>query len=214
MCQRNSLTPEPVSPRTSTRDRTRFGQLGQRGIEYRDLVGGVVGVGPPGTQHRRQRLPGAAGAVIDERQHRMKPESPLEVRRRTFLLRVRPDQGGVQIDDHLPAAAIGQRAAATPPRGRPPAPARIAAITARRVITEGIDEPADRRIRGHRTEQLRLGPHQRRIGQAVTAQGDRDRQIQHRLARIMDRTRRPPRAPTPCDNSSSQSADLGSLQQQ
>jgi len=34
----------------------RLGQLRQRGVEDSDLIGGVAGVGPPGTQHRRQRL--------------------------------------------------------------------------------------------------------------------------------------------------------------
>ena len=77
-----------------------LGQLGQRGIKDRDLIGGVVGGGLARAQHRHQRLPSATGAVVDERQHRMKPEPALEVRGRAFLLRMCADQRGVQIDHH------------------------------------------------------------------------------------------------------------------
>lgn len=76
-------------------------QLGQRGIEHRDLIGGVVGGGLAWAQHRRQRLTSATGTVIDERQDRMKPIPALEVRCRAFLLRVRTDQRGVQIDHDM-----------------------------------------------------------------------------------------------------------------
>ena len=165
----------------------------------------------PGTQHRRQRLPGAVGAVIDERQHRMKPVSPFEVRRRTFLLRVRPDQGGVQIDDHLTSRSDR----ATPPpdrrsRGGPCPPDR--SDRRARVSTERIDEPADRGIGGHRAEQLRLSPHQRRIRQTVTTERDRQGQIQHRFARIVDRPPRTPRRQLP-RQPLRQAADLRSLRQ-
>ncbi len=95
------MTPEPVSPHQHPLAH-RLGQLRQRGVEDRDLIGGVAGVGPSGTQHRRQRLPGSTGAVIDEGHHRVKPESALEVRCRVLFLRMRPDQRGIQIDDHVP----------------------------------------------------------------------------------------------------------------
>ena len=78
-----------------------LGQLGQRGVEDRDLVGGVVGVGPPGAQHAHQRLSGAARTVVNKGEHGVKPEAPLEVRGRALLLRMRPDQRGIQIDHDL-----------------------------------------------------------------------------------------------------------------
>lgn len=46
---------------------------------------------------------------------------------------------------------------------------------------------------GHRAEQFRLGRHEPDVGQAVSAQRDRDRQIQHRLARIVHRPGQPQR---------------------
>src|SRR6478752_8416965 len=55
-------------------------------------------------------------------------------------------------------------------------------------------------------------PIDRGIGQAVTAQRDRHRQIQHRLARIMHRSRRPPRTQR-VRELLGQSADLGRLKQ-
>jgi hypothetical protein len=78
-------------------------QLGEGGVEDRDLVGGVVGVGPPGAQHPHQRLSGAPCAVVNEGQQRVNPEAPLEVRSCAFLLRVCPDQRGIQIDHHRTA---------------------------------------------------------------------------------------------------------------
>jgi hypothetical protein len=82
-----------------------------------------------------------------------------------------------------------------------------------RVITERMDEPTHRRIRGHHTEQFRLSPHQRRIRQTVTTKGYRDGQIRHRLTRIVDRTHRSPGLQ--CRGELlSKTADLRSLQQQ
>ena len=39
--------------------------------------------------------------MVDERQHRVKPEPALEVRSYSFLLRMRTDQCGIQINHHL-----------------------------------------------------------------------------------------------------------------
>ena len=44
-----------------------------------------------------------------------------------------------------------------------------------------VDQPRHRRIGGHPAEHRRLGPQQPDIGQAVTADGDADRQIQQDL---------------------------------
>jgi hypothetical protein len=184
--------------------------LRQRGVEDRNLIGGVASVGPPGTQHRRQRLPGTAATVIDERHHRVKPVSTLEVRGGAFFVRVRPDQGGIQIDHHLPSG--GNRRGQLPhhrPRGGPRPPDRGDRRAG--ILTESVNEPADRGIRGDQAEQRRLSTQQRHIGQTVTAQRDRHRQIQRRLTRIVDRPRRPPR-PQLLRHLLHQAADLRSLQ--
>ena len=212
MRQRNSLTPEPVSPRTSTRGRTVSGNWANAASSTARSDRRRRWHWPARDAASRPAAPRCPRCRDRRTQHRMKPESPLEVRRRTFLLRVRPDQGGVQIDDHL--ASRSDRATPLPHRpagGRPRPPDR--GDRRARVITERIDEPTDRRIRGHDTEQFRLSPHQRRIRQTLTTKCDRDGQIQHRLTRIMDRTHRPPglqrRGQFP-----SKAADVRSLQQQ
>lgn len=78
-----------------------LGQLREGGVEHRDLVSGIVGVRCPGPQQPGQRLTRAAGTVVDEGQHRVEPEPAFEGRTRLLLLRVRPDQSGIEIDDHL-----------------------------------------------------------------------------------------------------------------
>ena len=172
-----------------------LGQLGQRGVEHRDLVGGVVGVGPPGAQHAHHRLSGAARTVVNKGEHGVKPEAPLEVRGRALLLRMRPDQRGIQIDHDLIGAR--NRPVMGPDLGPRAGPSSTDRGNHRgRVIAQALDQPTDRRVGDHRAEQLRLGPQRRDIGQTVTTQRDRDRQIQHRLARIMHRPSRSPRRQT------------------
>jgi hypothetical protein len=67
-------------------------QLGEGGVEDRDLVGGVVRGRPAFPQQRGQRLPGAGHTVVDERQQRVKPERAFEPWGRAFLLRMRQHQ--------------------------------------------------------------------------------------------------------------------------
>jgi hypothetical protein len=123
---------------------------------------------------------------------------------------MRTDQRGVQIDDHR----------ATGRDRQPMAPHRASRPTTRptdrrdrteRVISQGVDQPADRGIGGHTAEQLRLRTQHCGIGQTVTAQRDGDRQIQHHLARIVHRPCRPPRT-QPLRQTRRQPADLRSLQ--
>ena len=104
---------------------------------------------------------------------------------------MRPDERGIQIDHHR--ARIAHRIA-MPPH---PAPGRRAGATQSRdhrirIVGEGIDEPADRGIRGHRAEHFRLSAQHRDVGQTIPAQRDRDREVQHHLARIVHRAHRPP----------------------
>ena len=131
--------------------------------------------------------------MVDEGQQRVKPEAPLEVRRCSLLLGMRTDQRGIQINHHR--APRRDRCAMSPDRGpRRGTSGADCGDHRRRILTKGVDEPADRRVRGHRAEQLRLGANDRGVGQTVTAERDRHRQIQHHLARIMHRPHRPPRA--------------------
>ena len=116
----------------------------------------------------------------------------------TGRVRRRPDSGGPR---PWPAPRHGRARIARPPRPghRRPRPS---------------SSPADRGVRGHRAEQLRLGPHHRRVGQAVTAQRDRHRQIQHRLARIVHRPRPARHGRSAPRQTLGQPADLRGLQQQ
>ena len=169
-----------------------FGELGQGGVEDRDLVRGVVGVCLPRSQQPGQRFTGPTRTVVDEREHRVEPEPALEVRGRLLLLRVRTDQGGIEIDDDLPVVGEGRavrpdlvtslRTSGTDRRDR-----------LGRSLAQSIDQAADRGIGGHRAEKFGLGADHADVGQTITTQRDRDREIEHGLTRVVDRTSRPPR---------------------
>jgi hypothetical protein len=75
------------------------GQLAQRLAQHGDVVGGGVGAGVARAQQHRKRLTGAGRAVIDERPQWMVAKPALKRRRRALLVRVRRDQGGVDVDD-------------------------------------------------------------------------------------------------------------------
>lgn len=186
--------------------------MGQRGVEDSDLVGCAVRAGTAFAQQRGQRLSGAAVRVVDEGQHGMEPEPAFVVRGGTFLLRVRTDQGRVQVDHDL--AGLGHRRPVPPGAG----PGLGAGGTDRSHGCVGIggqrlDQPAHRGVGGDRTEQLALCTHQTDIGQTVAAQGEGDGQVQHRLARIVERTRSPPRRQRRTE-SAIEPAGPGGLQQQ
>jgi len=166
------------------------GNCANASADHADVIGGGVGPSISRPEQERQRFPGAPGAVVNEREQRVKPEASLVGRGGVFLLRVRPHQARVQIDDHRVAGVhpvIGgvgtgprpRRGAAGGPRGvnrrqRP-----------RRILGQGGDQPGHRRIVGHRTEDPRLLPQQREIGHAVPTHRDRHRQIQQDFPRIM-----------------------------
>jgi hypothetical protein len=52
----------------------RGGQLGQRGVEHRDVIDHGVRPGLPRTQQLSQGFPGPTGPVIGEGQQRVEPE--------------------------------------------------------------------------------------------------------------------------------------------
>ena len=65
-------------------------------------------------KHHAVVLPGAGGAVVEERPQRVEAEPALERRGGQLLLRVRRDQRGVQGDDHLAPGLAGDRALTVP----------------------------------------------------------------------------------------------------
>ncbi len=100
-----------------------------------------------------------------------------------FLLRVRPDQARVQIDDQRVRGVhpvIGGVGTGLQPCGgaarRPGGVDRRQRL--RRILGQSRDQPGHRRIGGHRTEDPRLLPQQCEIGQAVPTHRDRHRQVQ------------------------------------
>ena len=192
MCARNALTPDPASPRTAPAN------------PRRRAAGPEQHRGPRSGRRRRWHspCPGAAARPAVHRRHRCRgrrrqasggTEPAFVVRGRVLLLRMRPDQGRVEIHDHsLGLNLLGERRAMRPdPRTglRPRGADRRDRLT--RLLCQGIEEPTHCRVRGHRTEQLRLGTDHGDVGQTVTTQTDRNRQIEHRLARVMDRPGRP-----------------------
>jgi hypothetical protein len=58
---------------------------------------------------------------------------------------------------------------------------------------EGVDQPGHGRVGGDRAEHARFGPEHANIGQAVTTKRQRQREIEHDLARIVHRQRLAPR---------------------
>jgi hypothetical protein len=169
-----------------------FGQLGKSVVQHGDVVGGVVRAGLARPEHRGQALPGATQAVVGEGQQRGEPEAPLEGGLRTFLVRVRVDQRRVQVDDQPPVRR-GHRLQLPDLRSRLRPGAAERGQRGVRVGGERGDQPRHGRVRGHVTEQLRLAADRGQVGQAVTAQRDRDREIEQHLARIVPGTDRSPR---------------------
>jgi hypothetical protein len=126
----------------------RRGQLRQRQVQHRDVVGGGVGVRASRAQHRRQRLSTAAvavRAVVDERQQRVEAEGAFERGGGRLLLRVRDHDAAVDVDRHRPidvhraAVLPGHRTSVRP--GRPELVQRAVDI-----VGELVDQPADRRV--------------------------------------------------------------------
>lgn len=75
----------------------RIGDLGERGVEDADVVGGGVRAGVAWPEQPGQELPG----VVQERQDRMVAEGGLERRRGLLLRRMAHHDAGVHVD-HQP----------------------------------------------------------------------------------------------------------------
>jgi hypothetical protein len=151
----------------------------ERGLGDRDLVGGGVGAGVARSQLAGQRLAGLIGVG----QHRTKPEAALECARCAFLVGVRTDQRGIEIDrqplgraDQLPRPLAGARMR----RPQPTEPVRIA--------SDRVDNPKRGRVRADRPEQRRLVTHRAQITQRIAAVGQHHRQIPNHPTGIMAAT--------------------------
>jgi hypothetical protein len=136
--------------------------------------------------------------VVEERPQQMEAEAVLERRRRELLLRVRGHQRGVHVDHQrrgrVDAVVGGVLAGQRPRRSTGGHPSGMNGSQRRTGLAgEGVEQPGHPRIRGHWTEYLRMRPQLSHIGQAVPADGQRDGQIQHDLARAVPGQRPPPR---------------------
>lgn len=132
MWWRNSFEHAPVSARTSIRSRAPAGRWSGAAstVATRSVLFHAAAF--PGRRSQHQRLAGAVLAVVDEGAHRGEPEPTLERRFGAFLVRVRGDQRGVDVDDHLtPTAATG------PAEQRPDPPPHRPGVVRSRATAHG-----------------------------------------------------------------------------
>jgi hypothetical protein len=154
------------------------GELSQRGADDGDVVSGGVRAGVAAAQQYPDRLPGPGLAVVEECGQWVMPEAAFERRRRELLLRVRGDQGGVDVEDQRATMVdsvirrVGPGPSPYLSAGRGPG-----RVDCRRgpvgVASQGSDHPGHRRVRGDRTEHGGCFAQRRDVGQAVAA--DRER---------------------------------------
>ncbi len=146
--------------------RGRHRQLGEGGVEHRYVIGSGAGAGVAGPQQHGQLL---AGGILPGAQ-RVEPEPALVGRRRLFLLRVRPDQGGVDVD-HVEVRVHARRP--RPCTGSGPG----LADAAQGGVIDGLQGPPRRRRRRHLPEQGGLVAQHRQIRDRLAAVGERHRQV-------------------------------------
>jgi len=154
--------------------RGRHRQLGEGGVEHRYVIGGGAGAGVAGPQQHGQLLAGG----IQPGAQRVEPEPALVGRRRLFLLRVRPDQGGVDVD-HVEARVHARRP--RPCTGSGPG----LADAAQGGVVDGLQGPPRRRRRRHLPEQGGLVAQHRQIRDRLAAVGERHRQVDQDPAPVM-----------------------------
>jgi hypothetical protein len=73
--------------------------LGERSPGDGDVVGSGVRTRVALAQQERQRLSGPCLAVVGKGEQRVEPEPAFERRRRVFLIRMRGQQRGIEVDD-------------------------------------------------------------------------------------------------------------------
>jgi hypothetical protein len=172
-----------------------IGDLGQRLIDHRGVVGGIVRGRVAGPQHPGQRLSG----VVQPSQHWVVAIAVLVGCGRPFLLGVAGHQRGVEVDHQtrLDPTTTHHRRQATPrlltqqpgplPSGRP-SPFQLS----QGGLVDRVEDPPRGRRRGHAAKQAGLVPQHRQIGDRLPTVGDHHRQIGQHPARPVRRTSKPP----------------------
>ena len=134
----------------------------------------VFGDGVAGPQDPGERFAGG----VEERQQRMEPEGVLVVRCCPFLVGVRDDERGVEVD-HVEAGVLARS-----PR---PGAGRGSGVgdPLERSCVDGFECAPRRRRRRHLPEQIGLVAQHSQLGDRLAAIGDRHRQIVQHLAAVM-----------------------------
>jgi len=141
------------------------GNCANASADHADVIGGGVGSSVSRPEQERQRFPGAPGAVVAEREQRVKPKASLVGRGGVFLLQL--DQARIQIDDqrvHGVHPVIG--GVGTGPRPRGGAVARLSVPsphTTRAMSATGLWGWQRRQCRRVRTWPGRLGSAQSQV---------------------------------------------------
>lgn len=154
------------------------GQLGQGEIEHRDVIRRAVRMGVARPQHHGE---GLAGGVA-KAGHRMEPKAVLVRRSGAVLLRVRVQEGGVDVQDER--SMLAERAQA----GLPGTSACLGSSGpdgSEAIAVDRVDDPARRRCRRHGTEERGLIPQHRKVREAIATVGQRERHVEEDSARIV-----------------------------
>jgi hypothetical protein len=155
------------------------GDLLERPVEHRDVVGGGVRAGVPGSQQTAERL----ARLIRIRVQRVEPVAALVVAGRVLLLRMRGDQRRIDVE-RQPLGRVVQLPEPLP-RSRVRHTQRL---QQRRVARDSLDHPKRGRVRRDRPEQRLPITHRAEIRDALAAVGEHHRQIADHAARVMPAT--------------------------
>lgn len=169
-------------------------QLGQCHTGDLDVVGGAVAARPARPQQPRDRLSGAAASVVDEGHEPVVAVCLLPGPSGVLLVGVGQHQHAVDVHDHLPVGvrSLGPGQLPDPVTDFGPCGADGGQCPRAR-CGERVDQSGNSRVGGYRPEDGRFGPQHRDIGQAVPAQGGRQREVHQDLARVVHRPRLAPR---------------------
>lgn len=137
-------------------------QLREGVLHHGDVISGGVRAGVTRPQQHRDGFTGAVLAVVDECAQRMETEPSLERRGGPFLLGMRGDQGGIDVEDQrmrFVDGMVGSRCAGSGPGvgaggGAGPVDRGQCGVG---VGGQPADQARDGRVGGHRTEDFRVG---------------------------------------------------------
>ncbi len=172
------------------------GDLGERGVEDGDVVGGGVRSGVTRPELGGEEFAG----VVAEGEQRVVAEGVLERRRGLFLLGVADQHVCIQVNDqHIqpggagdprrPERATGGLGALRP--GHLPGPRPRTRHHGQSLLVEDVEQPPARAVGGDRPEQRRLVTEDGNVGDGFGTVGDGDREIDQHPPRIVPRPRSP-----------------------